>query len=434
MTTTSIRLNWAAASSPTNDPLHATSRYEVFKSGVYQGSTMSLFWDFPGLTENTAYTLGVRVKDNQNLVSTITTISATTVNATPPAPAGLYQVGVNHYQYHMGWAAVSGIADFSRYQVFVNGGYWADVYSTDYLFSGLAASTGYTFGVRSVDSGGAVSAISTIGGATTAVPDTTPPGPITLHSWQPRNNYGEMYFEFSAPGDIAYGEIYYNVNGAGWVRTYAGGLGGYHMHYNGTHGANQTIYAAVNYRDAAGNWYYSPHYAYTLVPSPSIFAPHSSNSWRPTNGGEWNAVGGYRIFQGYYSNPGLNSAGFWFYGYDFQNWWQGGRTLTGANILINREGCGNNVQDWVRLWVHQAPYSPGTVAFQGTPYIAGGHDAGTIQYGEAKWMAFPLGWAYDLCNGTWRGLAVHQEGGKPYMCLHPAGAGYSGVVQLDHLG
>lgn len=434
ITTTSMRLNWAASPSPANDPLHPTSRYEVFRSGIYQGSTMSLFWDYGGLTENTGYSLGVRVKDDQNLVSTLTTISATTANANPPPPSGLYQVGVNHYQFHMGWSAVSGVADFNRYQVFVNGGFWADVYATDYLFSGLAPSTGYTFGVRSVDNLGAVSAISTLGGVTSVNPDTTPPAPVTFHSWRPRNNYGEMWFEYSVPGDVAYGELYYNVNGSGWVTVYQGGFSGYHLSYLGSFGSGNTIYAAINYRDAAGNWTYSPHYAYTLTESPALFAPHSSNSWRGTNGGEWNAPGGYRPVQGWYSNPALNSIGFWFYGYDFQNWWQAGRTLVDSHIFINRQGCGINQQDWMRLWVHQMPDSPGDTSFWGTPYIAGGYDIGTVQYEDSKWMGFPLGWAYDLCGGTWRGLAVHQEGGKPYVCLYPAGAGYSGVVALYHLG
>ena len=50
----------------------------------------------------------------------------------------------------------------------------------------------------------------------------------------------------------AYGEIYYNINGAGLGGHLPGGLGGYHIHYHGTHAAGNTIYAAVNYRDANG--------------------------------------------------------------------------------------------------------------------------------------------------------------------------------------
>ena len=432
--TSNVRLNWNAVGSPANDPLHGSQPYEVFRNGTYIAATTNLYYDFGGLTENTGYNLGVRSKDNTGLTSALTQIYGQTANADPPTPTGLFQIGVNHYQFHMGWNAVGGIADFSRYQVFVNGGYWADTTATNYLFSGLGASSSYTFQVRSVDTGNAVSSLAGIGGTTSPNPDTTPPGPINFRSWQPRNNYGEMYFEFDSPGDAAYGEIFYNVNGSGWVPTYQGGLGGYHMHYNGTHGAGNTIYAAVNYRDANHNWYYSPHYAYTLVSSPSHFGAHSSNSWRPTNGGEWNANGGYKVVQGYYSNPALNSRGLWFYGTDFQNWWQGGRTLTAANIFINREGCGINQQDWITLYLHHMEASPGTTAFWGgAPDFGGGENIGTVQYNDAKWMAFNLGWAYSLCSGEYRGIGV-ANGGKPYVCLHPSSAGYSGVVELHHLG
>ena len=435
VTSANMRLNWAAVTNNAWDPLHATQPYEVFKNGVSQGFTTGLFWDFGGMTENTTASLGVRSKDNLSVTSSIAALSGTTSNAAPPAPTGLYAVGVNHYQFHMGWTGVSGIADFNRYQVFVNGGFWADAYGTDYLFSGLSPSTTYTFGVRTVDNSSAVSGIVSMNATTSVNPDTTPPAPPTFHSWRPRNNYGEMYFEFSAPGDIAYGEIFYNVNGAGWVRTYAGGLGGYHLHYNGTHGANQTIYAAVNYRDAAGNWYNSPAYAYTLVPSPTTFAPHSSNSWRNSNGGEWNAPGGYRPVQGYFSNSALNSYGFWFYGTDFSNWWQGGRQITQAQIFINREGCGINQQDWVYLGIHDMTASPGTTSFWGNAVMYGGVGIGTVQYGESKWMDFDVGWANELVTGVHRGLGIGGfAGGKPYLCLHPAGVGYSGTVLLYHLG
>ena len=433
VTPTSIRLNWVAVTGPPNDPMHATP-YEVFRNGISLGFTASLFWDHTGLVENTAYTLGVRARDNLVVYSATSSISASTSNAAPPAPTGLFTGGKNHYQIHTGWSAVSGISDFNRYQAFVNGGFVADVYATNYLFSGLNPSTAYTLGIRSVDNSGAVSGLATYVDSTTVNPDTTPPGPITMHGWYPRNNYGEMYFDFSCPGDIAYGEIFYNINGTGWVVTYQGGLGGRHVHYNGTHAAGNTVYAAVNYRDAAGNWYYSPHYAYTLVASPTNFGAHSSSSWRPINGGHWNAAGTNKVYQGYFSDPNQNSWGFWFYGRDFQNWWQANRTLTSASIFINREGCGYNQQDVVTLYVHQIEENPGDVAFWGTPGLAGGQDIGTIQYGEAKWMSIPLQWMYDAMGGTWRGFAIARGDGKPYLCLYPSHLGYSGVVEVTHLG
>lgn len=435
VTSSSFRFNWGAVTMPGNDPLHATQPYEVFRNGVFVATTTALFYDISGLSENTASTMGVRTKDNVGLTSAIASIGATTSNANPPAPAGLGFTGATYSTVNMFWTGVTGIADLSRYQCFVNGVHAGDSYGNSFNFTGLAPSTSYTFGVRTVDIYGAVSGISTIGGSTPAVPDSTPPAASTFHSWQPRNAYGNMYFEFTSAGDAAYGEIYYNINGAGWTLAYAGGIAGYHLFYMGNFSPGQTVYAAVNVRDAAGNWTYSPHYAYTLVPSPTTFSPHGSNSWRGSNGGEWNAAGGYKLYQGYYSNSALNSVGFWFYGSDFSDWWQNGRTIVSGYIYMVREGCGNNLQDEIVLWVHQIGESPGTTAFSGPiPYLAGGAAAGTLQYGEGKWMGVDATWCTQMCQGMWRGFAVYEPGGKPYMCLYPAGTANSGLVSLNHLG
>ena len=64
----------------------------------------------------------------------------------------------------------------------------------------------------------------------------------------------------------------------------------------------------------------------------------------------------------------------------------------------------------------------------------GGSDIGTVQYGESKWMAIPTDWVYQACWGQWRGFAIWRDGGKPYLCLQPAGVGYSGAVSVNHLG
>jgi hypothetical protein len=427
-------LNWAAVTAPANDPMHATP-YEVFKTGVSQGFTASTSWAFGGLTENTTISLGVRARDNLGVFSAVSAINGTTGNADPPAPTGLFTGGKNHYQVHTGWSAVSGIADFNRYQVFVNGGFWADVYTTNYLFSGLAPSTAYTFGVRSVDNDGAVSAISSYVDSTTVNPDTTPPPAATVTAFRPFNNYGEMYVQWTQYEATATTIAYRNINGNGWEEIYHGGLpAGNHSVYLGSFGAGTTIYTVVHQWDAAGNTRSGDVYGYTLVESPTNFGPHSSSSWRAPNGGQWNPAQTSKVYQGYASDPSLNSWGFWFYGTDFQNWWNPNRTITGASIFINREGCGVNAQDMVTLYVHPMLENPGNVAFWGTPTIAGGNDIGTVQYGEAKWMPVPVEWANSMMTGEWRGFAIARSSGKPYMCLYPSSQGYSGVVQISHLG
>jgi hypothetical protein len=434
VTPTSFRLNWAAVTAPANDPMHATP-YEVFRTGTSLGFTASLFWDFTGMTENSGFALGVRSRDNLGALSAVSTTTGTTGNANPPAPTGLFTGGKNHYQIHTGWSAVSGISDFNRYQVFVNGGFWADVYTTNYLFSGLSPSTAYTLGVRSVDNAGAVSAITSYVDSTTVNPDTTPPPPANVYAFRPFNNYGEMYVQWTQYENTQTTNAYRNINGNGWEVIYSGGLpAGNHSVYLGTFGAGTTIYTVVHQWDAAGNMRSGDVFGYTLVESPTNFGPHSSSSWRAPNGGQWNPAQTNKVYQGYASDPNLNSWGFWFYGTDFQNWWNANRTITAAEIFINREGCGFNQQDVVTLYVHPMLENPGNVAFWGTPTIAGGNDIGTVQHGEAKWMSVPVEWANSMMTGEWRGFAIARSSGKPYMCLYPSTLGYSGVVSIHHLG
>ena len=433
----SIRLNWVAVTAPPNDPMHASETYEVFRNGTFVAATANIYYDFGGLAENTQYTLGVRSKDNVGVASVLVTMnSGFTENSGPPVPTGLYSLTAGTDHIYLGWNPVTGISDFKEYWVSWIGYGIVATTTTTYLFSGLSPATNYSFQVRSVDTDGATSALSPVFTTSTlGAEDKVPPGPITNVSFKPRNNYGELWFEFDAPGDIAYGIVQVSVNGAAFARAYAGGMSGHNNHRIGTYPAGSTIYVNVNYRDISYNYYNSPNYAYTLTASPSSFTPHSSNSWRPTNGGEWNAQGDYKVVEGYYSNSALNSRGLWFYGSDFQNWWQAGRTITAANIFVNREGCGADQQDMISLYMHKLQVSPGTQSYWGNaPEFSGtAHDAGTVQYNESKWMAFPTSWAYDLCAGTWRGIGIANSG-KPYACLHQSGVGNSGLIELHHLG
>lgn len=433
---TGFRFNWAAVTGPANDPLHATP-YEVFRAGASQGYTASLFWDFGGLSENTSHNLGVRARDNLDVFSDVSAITGTTTNAAPPAPTGLAFHYSDHTQVHMNWTAVTGITDFYTYQVFLNGNYVANTTSTAFGFTGLSPSTGYTFGVRTVDTAIALSSISTLGGATSAAPDTTPPAPLAITSYHPEGAYGNMVVRWNQP-EASYVRVHRNVNGTTWEVVYEGGLpaaNNTHVVTLGQWGQDNTIYCVIHQWDAAGNVRYGDMVGYTLVASPTLFSPHASNSWRPTIGGQWGATGNAKLYQGFYDTPSLSSYGYWFYGSDFSDWWRGGRTITGARIFINREGCGNNVQDVIGLYVHDILENPGNVTGYGTPGIYGGHDAGTVAYNEGKWMGIPTEWMYECMSGARRGFAVARLAtGKPYLCLHPAGTGFSGVVEVSHWG
>jgi hypothetical protein len=435
-TGSAFRLNWSAVTGSASDPMHAIP-YEVFRSGVSQGVTANTYWDFTGLSERTSFSVGVRARDNTGLFSGVTSTTGSTTNDYPPAPTGLYSSGATTYSVTLDWAPVTGITDFSRYQVFLNGAYVQDVYTTGFVFYNVVAGQTYTVGVRSVDTSEYPSPISSINVSTGSSWDYTPNQPVTITSFRPEDYYGHMVIRWNQPDPSATTFLYRSINGGNWEIIYGAGLpaGNGFAWAVGDFGVDNTISIMIYQYDASSNVTYNPPVSYTLVPTPSYFSPHSSNSWRPTNGGQWGAQGTNKLYQGYYDTTAYNSYGFWFYGTDFTDWWRTGRTIVSAYIYVAREGCGTNQQDVIGLYDHQILENPGNVSNYGTPDLFGGLDAGTVAYNESKWMAIPTSWMYDTVAGYRRGFAVARPGsGKPYVCLHPAGIGSSGLVGIHHYG
>lgn len=461
ITATAVTLSWTAPS--WSDPGPSGSRFEVFLNGISVGfaATTTTTYTYTGLTERTLYTFGVRSRDSAGLTSTIATTTATTGNAAPPAPKSAASSGVTHSQATLSWAPgdpvpanghpAGGITDFLRYRVYRNDTEIATTTNTSYTFTGLSASTAYKLEARAEDTLNSLSADNAAGSfvnITTSVnPDTTPPAAPTITYFKPVTSYGRMEVNGTWPSDADtnYGEIAYYPGNGGPVLLWEGAVTPgasftRNFHTNGgiTEAAGQTPVVNVRARDASGNWSAVAQSTYTLIESPYLLSADSSNSWRNEAGGRYNSAGNFRLIQGYYSNPALNSTGLWYYGTKIadQVHYGGRRTFTNVEIFMRRNTGGDGVPRDVSIVLHGETVNPGN-AYQAGPttYNTPTVVATLAWNGGEAWAAIPSGWWTDLINGTRKGVAIKDTDGIPYVILDSVSEnGNSGKLRFTHLG
>lgn len=462
ITPTSLRLAWTApAGVPANDPLHATTPYEVYRNGVLIASISATQYDFTGLVERTTYTVGVRTKDSANLVSALVSVNATTTNANPAGPTSPVISGVSHDQATLAWTA-SPASDLLRYRLYRNDLFVATTTGLNYVFIGLTPSTVYKLEVRAEDTGGLYSTDDgCFASTTTSVnPDTTPPANATITSYKPETSYGNLVLRFTCPADsdftqwrtergwsgsaFAIDQDWTNQSpGTAVVKTIGGG----------PYGAGQSVDVRVLVKDSNGNIRYGPTQTYALIATPiSIFAS-AINSWRSTDGvGQYNAANSLRAYQGYYSNPGYNSIGLFYYGTQLASYSYGGRrTATAARLFFRREACGNSAAMAPIVKLHNETTSPGSVYNIAAPGTFGTEiTARTTSDGATSLMLtnpatgspegygyIPSLWASELLHATYgrRGVAVYDPDGQPYACFASLSENvYSGLIDIFHLG
>ncbi len=97
----------------------------------------------------------------------------------PSTPTGLATSSVSQSSMTLSWNASSDNVGVAGYRLFLNGSQVGTSSSTSYSFTGLACGTSYTLGVAAYDAAGNVSGVATVGGSTSACPDTQPPSTPT---------------------------------------------------------------------------------------------------------------------------------------------------------------------------------------------------------------------------------------------------------------
>ena len=458
---TSITLSWAAPS-PFTYPA-SPNLYEVFKNGVFASSASVATYTFTGLSENTTYSLSVKAIDNRGLRSAEATLPSTTINAVPPNVSGLSVTTQSVNSVVASWSSVAGISDLLNYQVkiyptaSVGSASTSTTTNLTKTFTGLAYSTGYTVEVKAVDTGSLLSSAAATGTTSTgANPDTTPPANVTLTSFKPEDSYGKMVVRWTYPADADLNSITIqrSLDNANWVTdTVISALGlegtspsaGWPLNSSVGYAPNTTVYVRIIATDDTGNSTPSPAVlSYTLVASPAFIPADSTNSWRSTNGGEYNSQANLRPYQGYFSNAAYNAIGIWYYGTrpaDLYN--SGRRTITQLRVFLIRWDAGAGGAQTATIYPHGDTSNPGTVSGRSSPALLATGQAATSTAitsplgGTAaqSWTTVPAVWGTNMLNGTYRGVAVYSFGGTPYMNFaNVTDNGYTGLLEFTHLG
>lgn len=384
-----------------------------------------------GLTANTTYFYRVRAS-NTTGAGPWTEISVSTppiVDTTPPnVPTIDYFKPVASIFTVTNKALTSNVATLTTsaaHGLAVND--WVSVWDVDSTFNGTwlvtgVTSTTFTFACTAAN----VSSVSSSGSI---------------------SRYGSMEVRIIWPADSAEGEIKFYTNNGTSPFTWTGAVspGTTTRNFRVTEGVNargipgNTTSVYVRVRDANNNWSASANASYTLLTSPYTIVADSSNSWRNENNGRYNVSGNFRLIQGYFSSPSLNSIGLWYYGTKIADQiWNANRVFNNVEIYMRRNTGGDGAARDVSAILHNELVSPGTVnsnAPQPTTYETPTVVATLAWNGGTAWAKIPSAWQTSLLNGTRKGVGIRDTDGIPYVILDSvAENGSSGMLRITHLG
>lgn len=179
-TQTTTNLSWSGATDNV-----AVTAYDVYKDGVFFGSTNSTTFAVSGLTASTTYAFTVKAKDAAGNASVASnTVSVTTlapvVDTTAPTAPTLSASGTTLTATNLSWSGATDNVAVTGYDVYKDGVLLGSTATTTYAVSGLTAATTYAFTVQAKDAAGNISLASNTVSVTTLTPDTTAPTAPTL--------------------------------------------------------------------------------------------------------------------------------------------------------------------------------------------------------------------------------------------------------------
>lgn len=179
-TQTTTNLTWSGATDNV-----AVTAYDVYKDGVFFGSTTSSSFAVSGLTASTTYAFLVKAKDAAGNASVASnTVSVTTlapaVDTTAPTAPTLSASGTTLTATNLSWSGATDNVAVTGYDVYKDGVLLGSTATTTYAVTGLTASTTYAFTVQAKDAAGNISVASNTVSVTTLTPDTTAPTAPTL--------------------------------------------------------------------------------------------------------------------------------------------------------------------------------------------------------------------------------------------------------------
>lgn len=167
LSTSSIRVSW----SPSTDNLAVTGYDIYYTNGVLLASTALTNYTDTGLSPSATYAYLVRARDFAGNVSSSSAIAiATTLtpDAEPPSvPTGLVATPVSGSAIALAWKPSTDNRSVAGYDIYRGSELVARSSVTNYLDTGLAVLTAYTYKIRSYDAEGNASVFSTNVTATT---------------------------------------------------------------------------------------------------------------------------------------------------------------------------------------------------------------------------------------------------------------------------
>jgi chitodextrinase len=179
-TQTTTSLSWSGATDNV-----AVTAYDVYKDGIFFGSTTGSTFAVSGLTAATSYAFYVQAKDAAGNVSVASnTVSVTTlapvVDTTAPTAPTLSASGTSLTTTNLSWSGATDDVAVTGYDVYKDGVLLGSTAATTYAVSGLTAATTYNFIVQAKDAAGNSSLASNTVSVTTLTPDTIAPTAPTL--------------------------------------------------------------------------------------------------------------------------------------------------------------------------------------------------------------------------------------------------------------
>lgn len=167
-----VYLTWTASADDT-----AVTGYHILRNGIYLAKVSLPYYE--DVTAGSAVTRSYVVYATDargNLSAASNTITITTIDDTPPSvPTGLNGTALSTTQIRVSWTASTDNVKVGGYKVFRNGVHIGSTGLTNYVDSGLAASTTYAYHVAAIDMTANVSANAGPLSVQTKAPDTTPP-------------------------------------------------------------------------------------------------------------------------------------------------------------------------------------------------------------------------------------------------------------------
>lgn len=178
VTVISFTLNWAAST----DNIGVTG-YEVFRNGTSLGTAAGLSRAISSLNPGTAYTMTVKARDaagNFSAASSPLVVTTPADTQAPTVPTGMGSNSTTPTSFNLTWSPSTDNVAVAQYEVFRGGVSQGTLTGTTKAITGLAPSTSYSMQVKSRDTSGNWSALSSSFVVTTPADTQAPTVPSGL--------------------------------------------------------------------------------------------------------------------------------------------------------------------------------------------------------------------------------------------------------------